>query len=417
MTFLQLQNVNLEQSESMNSERLTESSRSSSFNILDQIKRSAGNTPAKKRLTQQEFADTVQNSNTDIGFAGFATNLTASTSQSSSSENAHIQTDFPLFQTSSSRTAGKDDSRQEEDLQLDFRHDGRRDKSDNHWATLSCQAANFNINEQHDSKNRQQQHRQHQQLHTTGPVERTFQVLDTRRSESASAEKTNKSSPLHSVGSRSSSSDTSWDEDGDVMSASLLDNTDGEEEDHGMMEEANDEGLYDDDYDDDGSSGEDDESYSDGMGNPLNVVESFLDELSEVDGVQQLGTLLYQVGSCTFSGGFSNMLTADDDDYTVSSDTMPETTTNGSGGARTQRRGRSTSPRPMLLPAFSNGTNLFHNTADSVSHIIQSLSLQADSILEIVSSHSSSNNSNDDGEVTPNYSKRSFFESMFSCNG
>lgn len=417
MNFLQLQNADFDPSESMNCERVIETSlSSSSFNILDQIKRSAGNTPAKKRLVQKDFVDTVQSSNMDTGFAGFINNMTASTLLSSSSED--LQTKFSLFQTSSSRTT-KDDSRQEDVIKSNFDHDGHRDDSDDEWTSRRLDQANGN-NGMLDPSTIRQHHRHQQpqqQQHKMAPVERTFRVMDTQCTESTSAEETNKSSssPLHSVTSQSSSTDTSWDEDGDVLSASLLDNTDGEDDDQAMMMgEGDDEDLYDDDDDEDGSS--DDGSYSDGMGEAVTAVESFLDDLSVVgENVQQFGTLLYQVGSCTFTGG-NMMNAAEDDDFTVGSDTFPETM--GGEAYVVRQRGRSTAPRPILLPTLSDSHDLLNDAADSFSQIFQNLSMQADSILEIVSSHSSTNNSNDDEGAagTPNYFKRSFFQSMFNCN-
>ena len=386
MAFLQLQNAKLEQSESMNSEHSMESTRSSSYNILDQIKRSAGSTPAKNRLVRQDFAVTIEKSDTSKGCAGFTTNLTASTSQSSSDE---IPTTFSLFQTSSSRT--RDDSREEETQKLNFHHDDHRDDYDDSWTHLPFGAVNSM--DQIESKRRQ--HMQQQQQH----VKRTFRLGNPSQIIAASANETTIFSPLHSVGSQNST-DTSWEEDGDVASVSLLDNADDDEEDHTIFGETDDENLDDDDDSDDESNG---------VGSPINAVESFLDELADVDGVQKLGTLLFQVGSCTLPG--SNV-DVEDDDFTATSGMFPRMGALQQKPRGPPQRGRSISPRS--LPTVSNSFSLLDDPADSFSQIFQNLSLKADSLLEILGSHSTNN---DDGATTSSSSQRSFFDAMFSCNG
>lgn len=403
MTFLQLQNAKLEQSESMNWEHSSneESSRNSSFNILDQIKRSAGSTPAKTRLAekQQEFVDvTIRNSDTGGGFASFNNNagLVEATSRSTSTED--VPTAFSLFQGSSSRT----------------KDDGNCDEYGESWTSPPFVAANSM--DQLKGKRLQQQQQQKQNV---GPVERTFRRLDAQHTVSTSKEEisSKSASPLHSYSEGSqSSTDTSWEEDGDhhVVSGSLLDQTtDGEDDDDYttiLPSENEDEGIDD---------SEDDESLLNDTTIPITAVESFLDELAEVDNVHQLGNLLLQVGSCNFPEAANKVvyMDQDDDDYTVDSDVFPAV------GASQLQRGRSTSPRSLPTSnatTFSSLLEQDYGTVDaSFGQVFQTLSLTADSILEIMGSYSTVSNSNDEDQTTtstPNNANRSFFESMFGCH-
>ena len=112
-------------------------------------------------------------------------------------------------------------------------------------------------------------------------------------------------------------------------------------------DDADNESYYDsDDYDDDETlltmDDEYDEYYEENGSKrhpsdprAITGVESFLDELAEVEDVRDLGTLLYQVGSCNFQGiiqkstnqsqnnGMASNNVDYDDEYTVTSDAFP----------------------------------------------------------------------------------------------
>lgn len=167
-------------------------------------------------------------------------------------------------------------------------------------------------------------------------------------------------------------------------------------------------------------------------------VESFLDELAEVEDVRDLGTLLYQVGSCNFPGitqmtantahNKSNKNSNDDydDEYTVTSDAFPSmkqdihmihsinsNPTNEQQSHEPQHHptpftlrpqkpnDRSTLPQSSLsplLPDHHPGSHsrlnppsrqrFIEGTTDTVAQILHSMSISTESLYDILGSSS-----------------------------
>jgi hypothetical protein len=397
MTFLEIQSAMLEDNRQVSRNQPRN-------NILDQIKRSAGSTPAKSRRNNLNLnshhhhmldsedtrndIESLRHNDTEDGFAGFG-----NTPHADLEAYSFMTGDFSLFQASSSRT--------KDDFSAPYEK-GQNDKLFHHSARMAVNVDNTTKPSSYND---------------SGPVQRMFRILDTQRT--VSTEETMESSQFHSIESRSCSYDeNSREGDGCGEPTSLLDDTDGDDDEEytitGIGEGTDEESFYDsDEYEDDETLLSVDESKG-----PLNGVESFLDELAEVEGVQDLGTLLYQVGSCNFH---VDVQTADDD-FTVNSDVFPDVSENQ------QQRGRSTTPQEKqenepYPPTVSATSSFLEGTTDTIAHILHSMSITTDSILEIMGSQSTpseqnetSKNSNNDA-TTPNNTQSSFLQSMFSCHG
>jgi hypothetical protein len=153
-----------------------------------------------------------------------------------------------------------------------------------------------------------------------------------------------------------------------------------------------------DDEDDDEFEYDTDDAFSD-INSPMNAVEGFLDELAEVNGIQQLGGLILNIGSSCTSYDYYDDISID-----------PVT------GESQNVRGRSETPRTVGPPDI---VSVASNVSEQISRGLQNLSLAADSILEIgTATYDSSQRAKDHPAGTPDNQQQSFFRSMFfSCGG
>lgn len=199
----------------------------------------------------------------------------------------------------------------------------------------------------------------------------------------------------------------------------------------------------------------------------VNSVESFLDELAEVEDVQDLGTLLYQVGSCNFQGIGNTARNKglvdneDDDEYTVTSDAFPNMkqdfdsipilhsnpTTQPTShqfwsptqfyrkkAAQISEDHRRQSPFKNTgdKKNYNGGHGFIDGTTDTVAQILHSMSISTESMYSSILGASSSDQvktpppttteSNSlppskNTAATPNNANQSFFQSIFSCHG
>ena len=372
MTFLEIRSLNLEEDRP--------ASHRNASNILDQIKRSAGNTPAKRMMPppMEDRSDRLRHIDTEGGFAGFGV-----TPHADLAAYSFTTGDFSLFPSS---------VQTKDEISLLF--------------------------EKH-----------HQKMDDRGFLvdhgETPASMLDTRRT--VSTEETTIFSPMHlSVESRSTD-DRSW-VDGCEEPLSLLDYTDGEEDDDDYDEEdyttsgvigGTDDESYDSEYDDE----DDDETLltNEETKGPITGVESFLDELAEVEDVQDLGSLLYQVGSCNFA---ADLQTADEE-FSVNSDAFPTVPLERIDPSRVlgQQHQEEIDPHP---PIISSSSSLLEGTTDTLAMLIHNVSITTDSMFEIMNSHSMMSESKDgtvyekkdnDEVSTPNNANLTFFQSMFGCQG
>lgn len=431
MAFLRPQNAKLELTESINSDPPSLSP-SAPFTILDQIKRSAGHTPAKKKSRAPKgFPDTMRHSDNADG--RFATGCRLSMSESISLDDV-VQplSNFSLFQASSSHTTKFDSSKLfANNGETNLRGSCGGDVYDDSWTRRPFVSASGSISMD------QRELDCWPATAPEGPADRTLRVLDSHlhlaTTEVETMQRHVVPSPLHaldspSVSSSSSSSssnntyDASWGEEnsGDdhqvLRPSSMFDRTE-EEDGTTVLGGTDDEGL---DSDDD----EDDESLMHDTSNPITAVESFLDELAEIDGMHQLGTLLLQVGSCTLTGDDGDDDDDEADDFTADADAIspsPQGRRRRRRGKKQQqqqqKRGRSPPSPSRSFPVVSAAESLLDgagSAADSLSQIFSSLSLQTDSLLEIMG------NKTNDGEppppTTPDNSNRTFLQSLFSCH-
>lgn len=387
MAFLQLQKDDLEYSEFDDGALEVElPAFQSSFNILDQIKRSAGSTPAKSHGLSaaaynkaSDFSHQmlfIENSATELGFVGFGTGLTESTSASSTGD-SYIRESFSLFQSSS----------------INAKTDGNgvaQDRKD--YVSESMNISNDLVEIKLPQR-------------IAGLISRNILIDDMGSPVTASRE--NESLSPQSCDERNSIGDSTFWEESNDRGDSLFDNTDGEDEDEDTCTSTIRED--DDDFDDDDDDCTYEESARDGQ-NQLSAVESFLDELADVDDIDRLSKLLYRVGVGGCNHPDANAI-LDDDDYrhgddddtatynshpelhqfyngsnqpTIQDQTSIVAATRTSSGTSGKRQNDS---HPQNLPVAVSIDDTDDNmTMDSFSlnQIFQNWSLQADSIMDIV---------------------------------
>jgi hypothetical protein len=260
------------------------------FSILDQIKRSAGHTPAKKIKKQSNLATSLRSGEVaelSMLDSGYATSLTASTSGSLSTDDYSdgLTSAFALFQTSLSSHKEDDD---------DDNNDG--DKYGNRLPFGNTSSVDEHIQNCRPPERVAGHH-----------VTRTTRLMSSDQLNPHQPNETSTQLRSHQQPSPSGSTDsTCWEEDGGDRVSSLFDNhTDGEDDDTYATTASNrHEGneTEDDGHGDEEEEDDDDESQFTEQGGPLDAVESFLDDLADVDDIHQLRKLLYQAGSCYFSG-------------------------------------------------------------------------------------------------------------------
>jgi hypothetical protein len=376
MTFLEIRSANLEESRQVPSRNAT--------SILDQIKRSAGNTPAKRLMPQNEDRNVpLRPNDTDGGFAGFGI-----TPHADLAAYSFTTGEFSLFPAASSHTKDESSMLFENNHKLGIYH--AKNQTDDRGFLMEKGIVSDSM----------------------------FHMMDAQRT--VSTEETTAFSPMHQSVESRSSDDRSW--EACEEPTSLLDNTDGEEEDDedyttsGMIGGTDDESYDSDEYDDDETFLSNDESKG-----PITGVESFLDELAEVEDVNDLGTLLYQVGTCHFA---VNVQTADDE-FSVDSDAFRAVPLERKEPSRFIAPPRKQSEREEQPAIVSASSSLLEGTTDTIAMILHNMSVTTDSMFEIINSQSMMSESketmsdkNDSSEVpTPNNANLSFFQSMFGCQG
>lgn len=351
MTIIELQNAALELEPSASMESSTSRS---SFNLLDTIKRSSVKSPLKRMLPKGQDKD----------LTGFATFADVTLSHSSSELSEKVAKSFSLIKISSDPAKLDElNGERQDEHEIEFHYDN--DEFESPWNQPFRAGDSMEMHEKNT-------HLQKQQVFI-GAAERTFRVLDAATTDSTEEV------------TQTPSSVTSWGDGAAENSRghSLLDSIGSHAEETQPDETDGEEDFDYDDYD------EDDRSNFSDVHSPLNAVESFLDELADADGIQTIGGLILNLGSCNAE------LTNSEDDFSVECPAV---------GESQRQRGRSTSPRtvgpPDSVPA----------AASNISETIYGgLQMAADAILEIKADMSNTS-------TTPHNSNRSFFQSMFSCN-
>jgi hypothetical protein len=376
MTFLEIRSANLE-------ERRPAPSRNAST-ILDQIKQSAGNTPAQRWMSPDDRSAPLRPNDTDGGFAGFGVTPHVDLAACSFTTG-----DFSLFPASSSQTKDEISMLFENSHKIGMYH--ATSEAGNRGFLMEKEAIPGSMN----------------------------QMIDAQRT--VSTEETTVFSPMHQSVESRSTDDRSW--DGCEEPTSLIDNTDGEEEEDdeeytmtGVIAGTDDESYDSDEYDDDETFLSNEESKG-----PITGVESFLDELAEVEDVKDLGTLLFQVGTCHFA---VNAQTADDD-FSVDSDAFAAVPLERKDPSRFLAPPQQKFENEEHPPIVSASSILLEGTTDTIAMILHNMSVTTDSMFEIMNSQSlmsesreTLNDKNDSSEVpTPNNANLSFFQSLFSCQG
>jgi hypothetical protein len=530
-----------------------------SHSVLDQIKRSAGNTPAFKASERRSVntvnhhtqiydyddiptnhgdedltslydayeIDLLRQNDTDKGFAGFGVTPFATSSKHS---------DFKLESNFSLKTATTADessyslqNHTTEFTSFFFDHDAIDDSNDmdndhapaesdkkSHVSTNSSRTMNYFTSMHNNTKMQEQQQpipppsssvassstkRFSPFKNIIGPAERMLRLLD---GPTVSQQQNQKKQPTPLIHQQSEvespshedeqqqsqlwhrdndSNDEATDEDEEIPfgePVSLLDVEDNDDdEDYGDEQEGDDDQTYSDSYtqaytntiydddddvsyydtddydddetlltmddDDDGYYDEHDENSSKLPPESMMVtgVESFLDELAEVEDVRDLGTLLYQVGSCNFQGivhttakkstgnnnNNNNNKDEYDDEYTVTSDAFPTmkqdiSTIHTLHSNSTIQQQQQELPQPHATPftlwpqkphdpsttkqslprlpvdqrgsqSRTDKTNHHHSgqrfmegTTDTVAHILHSMSISTESLYDIMGTSS-----------------------------
>jgi hypothetical protein len=403
MTIIQrLQTAKLDPSPSTRSR--SSSFTQGSFTVLDQIKRSAGSTPGTKAKGKVDTALSIHHSDTENGFVGFSSSLTQSLSANttSSSEEGFVATQmgdtfstdpaaFSLFTVNKQSSLSSDnteDPRECRQDELEYHEEYEEEFTETEEEFTTDWSAFQNTVLMNEEKRKS-----------------AFRSLDTRTSTSS------ESSSKLEADYACSFPTNSWTDDGnqDVNSASLLDDEEEEEEEYDNDDDGRTTpGITDNDEEYDSQDEEDDYStVDDGLGKPIAIVESFLDELAEVQDVKQLGSLLFQVGSCQFSGA-DDPYEEDEEEYTLPDDEEEQI---------------------IMFEAYAQ----HHCRSDTLPHehfvdtLQQNWSAASDAIFSYgknISSHTATSSTiggtttfDDATPTTTTNQHRTILEAMFSCTG